>query len=85
MSASNEWTEWHLTPRGWERGTEKLDFGGTTDRKIPKDRVLTKKYREKSSSIYSPQEKELNTIWSSNDNIRIQNLTKKFGECPKSL
>ena len=23
MSASNEWTEWHLTPRGWERGSEK--------------------------------------------------------------
>jgi hypothetical protein len=26
MAVSNEWTEWHLTPRGWEFGDEKTDF-----------------------------------------------------------
>ena len=26
MKPSNEWTEWHLTPQGWERGTEKTDL-----------------------------------------------------------
>lgn len=26
MSASHEWTEWHLTTGGWVRGTEKTDL-----------------------------------------------------------
>lgn len=29
MSASNELTAWHLTPGGWECGTEKTDFDRT--------------------------------------------------------
>jgi len=28
MSASKEWTEWHLTPTGWVRGSEKVDYQG---------------------------------------------------------
>ena len=26
MSASNEWFEYHFTPRGWESGSSKTDF-----------------------------------------------------------
>ena len=45
MSASNEYWTWHLTPRGWEEGTEKLD-SGTTERPVPPDTVLTLVYHE---------------------------------------
>jgi len=51
MSASNEWTEWHLTPRGWERGTEKEDFR-RIDRERPTDRVWTTKWIEQQGHAY---------------------------------
>lgn len=46
MSASNEWTIWYLTFRGWERGSEKTDFGDANERPAPGDEVLTFKYSE---------------------------------------
>ena len=39
MAASNEWTEWHLTPRGWEEGSGRLDGVGVTHAEPPTDRV----------------------------------------------
>ena len=60
MSASNEYSIWHLTPRGWEEGTEKLDFG-TTERPVPPDAVLTLEYHERYSSIYSAPERWIET------------------------
>src|SRR5574343_541972 len=37
MAASSEWTEWHLTPRGWVRGSDQRDFAGvTTSRLLPR-------------------------------------------------
>ena len=30
MSLSKEWTDWHLTPRGWEAGSQQTDFGKET-------------------------------------------------------
>ncbi len=27
---SDESTEWHLTPRGWESGSERVDVAGVT-------------------------------------------------------
>jgi hypothetical protein len=52
MSASNEWWEYHLTPRGWIDGTEKTDFA-LTEKAPPEDRVATYKFSEFLSSIYS--------------------------------
>ncbi len=86
MASSNEWTEWHLTPRGWERGTEKIDFGDTEVVIPPEDRVLTCVYRQymgwgvKASSA-SPVEEE----WRSDDEDMVYLLLEEHGECPMSL
>ena len=60
MSASNEYWTWHLTPKGWVEGTEKLD-SGTTERPVPDDTVLTLEYHERYSSIYSSPERWIET------------------------
>jgi hypothetical protein len=84
MSASNEWTEWHLTPNGWERGTEKEDFR-RVDREPPADRVLTVVYREFMSSRFSPMEKSSRIEWRSDDVAIITALTAKYGAAPQQL
>jgi len=84
MSASNEWTEWHLTPDGWQRGTEKEDFR-RVDREPPVDRVLTVIYREFISSSFSPMEKSSYVEWQSNDAAAITALTAKYGPAPEHL
>jgi hypothetical protein len=45
MTASREWTEYHLTPAGWMRGSEKTDFD-QNEVTPPADRVLTMRYVE---------------------------------------
>lgn len=85
MSASNEWTLWHLTPRGWERGTEKTDFGEADEKPAPNDRVLTVKYREFMSSMFSSIEKTRDEVWRSQDERLVADLLAKFGPAPRSL
>lgn len=53
MSASNEWSERHLTPRGWEAGSEKLDMSSNIVAP-PSDRVLTHCSHSHMSSGFSP-------------------------------
>jgi hypothetical protein len=84
MSASNEWTEWHLTPVGWQRGTEKEDFR-RVDREPPVDRVLTVVYKEFMSSTFSPMEKSSEIDWRSPDEVTIAALTAKYGPAPQNL
>ncbi|HNP63706.1 MAG TPA: hypothetical protein PKH39_07180 [Woeseiaceae bacterium] len=84
MSASNEWTEWHLTPQGWARGTEKEDFR-RIDREPPEDRVLTVRYRQFIGSVYSGMKESTETIWESEDKKTIVQLKKQFGEAPQTL
>ena len=84
MSASNEWTEWHLTQDGWQRGTEKEDFK-RIDRDPPKDRVLTVVYRQFLSSMYSKPEESLNLTWRASDEGAIARLQAKFGLPPRHL
>lgn len=45
MSAKEEYWIWYLTPRGWEKGTEK-ENGETKPRPIPADAVLSMKFHE---------------------------------------
>ena len=84
MSASNESMEWHLTPRGWEEGTFKHDFG-TIERETPKDRVATAFYQEKMSSAYSPIKESSGYVWQSDDKETVNSLREKFGPPPKSF
>ena len=85
MSASNEWAEWHLTSRGWQIGSYQLDFGQLVSVSSPEDRVLTCKYAEFMSSVYSKLEKGVTPVWESPDTTRVQELLEEFGECPDRL
>ena len=84
MSASNEWTEWHLTPRGWVRGAEKEDF-----RKIehdpPPDRVKTVRWHDYWSSSFSKPDRYHSDEWSSEDKAAVAALETKFGPPPSNL
>lgn len=83
MSASNEWTDWHLTPDGWERGTEKTDF--STERvDPPEDRVKTVRYREYLSSVYSDMSITTKTIWVG-DEEEAARLEEEHGPPPNHL
>jgi hypothetical protein len=84
MSASNEWTQWHLTPRGWERGIEKEDFR-RVDREPPVDRVQTVTYREHLSSSFSSLDKSSDVEWECDDKGKIEALTQEFGSAPNRL
>lgn len=85
MSASNEWTEWHLTPRGWERGKQKIDFAGTNELPGPNDAVLTMRWGEYLSSMYSSFERKHTEMWRSEDEENVSKLLEKYGEPPESL
>ncbi|AZT82117.1 MAG: hypothetical protein FH752_18770 [Marinobacter adhaerens] len=85
MSASKEWTEWHLTPTGWVRGSEKVDYQGVTTVEPPADRVLTCEYQEYLSSSFSSMDKGASVLWESEDKEKVAQLLKQFGECPQRL
>lgn len=83
MSASHEWTEWCLTPRGWERGRQREDFRGLLGER-PKDTVLVHVYDEgrgnyRSSSRSSVERERLA------DDERINKLLSVFRDPPSSL
>lgn len=84
MSASNEWTEWHLTPRGWEEGTCKTDFK-LTEVSPPEDRVLTTRYWEFLSSRYSEADIGSKEIWRCQNDDQITALLTEFGPCPNRI
>lgn len=79
MSASNEWSEYHLTPRGWEAGSEKLDFGGVTSAPTPEDRVITIREHEYISSSFGPMEMWSAVVWTSADSARVSDLQSQYG------
>jgi hypothetical protein len=82
MSASNEYTDWHLTPRGWEAGSARHDFGADRPKPPPHDRVLTIHYTEKMSSPFSPCLEAEDESWRGNNDAKIKQLLKQFGKCP---
>ncbi len=85
MSASNEWAEWHLTPRGWERGSFSPDFGKAEEKSRPKDAVTTYRFSSYQGSVFSKTEESLELLWTSDDNDAVSALRKKFGAPPKSI
>lgn len=85
MAASNEWTEWHLTPRGWERGSECEDHSGVKEKSAPPDRVLTYRWEEHLSSEFGTMDRSSQELWRSDDKAEIKELIMKFGGPPESL
>lgn len=85
MAASNEWTEWHLTPKGWERGSEKEDFAGLVERPRPLECVMTVVNGEKISSSYSGLERSSDVLWRSGDTLAVETLLAQYGNAPSHL
>jgi hypothetical protein len=84
MARSEEWTDRHLTPRGWEVGSEKTDFSLKT-REPPSDRVLTVRYREVLSDRGAAGEKGTIEMWSASNKSTIAKLKAQFGPPPEAL
>ncbi len=85
MAASNEWTEWHLTPRGWERGSERDDSKGVTRRDKPAGSVMCVCYGEYAGyMVASSYRKSLEETWRLDDES-VSELLNKYGEAPQRL
>ena len=84
MSASNEWTEWHLTPEGWVRGSERRDGPGTTLVDYPEGSVLVFRYSEFSGWGMNIERNCYERRKSGSDE-EIKVLLEQHGECPRRL
>jgi hypothetical protein len=85
MSATNEWTEWHLTPKGWIRGSERTDHAGTVTRDPPIDRVITVTYSEYQAMIQHKARIDQEEDWRSDDASSIAALETQYGPAPRHL
>lgn len=79
MSITSEWTDWHLTPAGWVRGSTKRDGPGFEEKPTPEDRVMTCRWDEENMA------RVLHTEWKSDDEEAVQELIAKFGPPPEHL
>ncbi len=87
MPLRKEWTEWHLTPRGWETGSTRVEGEGNTWRDEPADRVLSFVYREQGGQSGEPNA-TVEETWRTKDPAKlaeIDALITQFGTCPRAL
>ena len=83
MAPRREWTEWHLTPRGWGRGATRL-LGKNNWTDDPEDRVLSYVCKEEETSA-SGLNRSIEETWRSKTCDNIDELLIKFGPCPETL
>ena len=79
VTPRSEWTHWHLTPRGWERGSTKSDFQLPREVTAPSDRVMTCLYRE---DTRSPMEVSTKVLWQHPDAALLKQCLEKYGTAP---
>jgi hypothetical protein len=79
-----QWTDWHLTPRGWERGSH-TDGQDTEWKDAPEDRVLTYRWSKSQSSPHSDTFSELEKEWESDKSTLVRELFEKYGKVPRHL
>ena len=85
MTVRKEWTEWHLTPRGWERGATRVHGQGNTWVEEPIDRLLSCVYQELESGDPPEIKKWAEETWRSKENEKVGEQLKKSGPCPERL
>ena len=81
MSASKERFTYHLTPGGWVRGSERIDFSGWNHKPIPEDNVLTVVFCEDMSSSFSAIHFSVD-LGSAKDGADIKELLLQHGTDP---
>ena len=84
MTASTEYTEWHLVPEaGWVRGTQREDGGKFESRPTPRDAVMSITWKEECNGygpVYSSHTNKVIT-----NQIEAEKLLTQFGPPPKYL
>lgn len=83
MAVRKEWTEWHLTPRGWERGSTRKEGQGNHWTDEPQDRVASWVYSETETSAGLRRHAE--PTWDNKLTPQINELLTRFGPCPAEL
>jgi hypothetical protein len=85
MSASKEWTEWHLTLEGWVQGTTKTDSGMKVVA-APEGVLATHQYFEEVPYTTSRVFSRSTLTWQAPSKTEeIHTAMARFGPCPKSL
>jgi hypothetical protein len=85
VKRSRQWAEWHLTPRGWELGSTRLEPSGTQWKTEPEDRVLTLVYTETRTNPEAAPATSLDQSWCSKTAQELDPLLQQFGPCPQRL
>ena len=88
MALRREWTEWHLTPPGWEIGSTRHGANGNNWQNEPEDRVLSAVYKEQQTSSQPTATCGTEESWRSKDPetaARISGLLAQYGNCPTRL
>ena len=85
MAIRNEWTEWHLTPDGWKRGSTRVQGKGNTWADEPEDRVLSFVYKEVETSASTEARVSAEESWRSKTATDIDALLRQFGASPREL
>ena len=87
MAIRKEWTEWHLTPRGWEQGSTRREGRGNDWRDEPADRLLSYQYCEIHPSTGEPRITTEET-WRTKDpaaGTQLEAALAHFGGVPSRL
>ncbi|HEX6772848.1 MAG TPA: hypothetical protein VF126_12525 [Acidobacteriaceae bacterium] len=86
MRIRKEWTEWHLTPRGWEQGSTRREGSGNIWRDEPADRLMSCQHVELHTS--SGPNIRTEETWRTKDPealTRLEAALKKHGPPPARL
>jgi len=86
MAEHHLWTEWHLTPCGWVRGSEKTEVGSVFEVEPAVGRVLTCRYEEQYDGDGDvPVRAATEQTWHDGNPQEAEKLLRIFGSCPKLL
>jgi len=81
--AFDERTEWHLTPRGWERGVSSLSRPDCPVGRPPAGCSRSRRYTKcVSRAFFGGADRSFVTTWRSPDGTALATLLEKFGEHP---
>jgi len=85
MAARKEWTEWHLTPKGWQKGATRVHGQGNTWVEEPVDRLLSCVYQEVETDTSTDVQKWSEETFRSKKTADVDSALKQYGPCPERL
>ncbi len=85
MAIRNEWTEWHLTPGGWVRGSTRVQGRGNAWADEPADRVVSYVYKEVQSGGAAEATVTSEESWRSKTATDVDALLAQHGAAPQML